>query len=186
MNAFRRGGKTKRHQQKPQEDQHRTNKLITAPKVRVIKADGEQAGIISTIEAIQLAEESGLDLVEVSPNSEPPVCRIMDYGKFRYQAQKKKAEARKNKTISVKELRIRYRTDVGDFDTKVKKAREFLEDGDKVKFSMRFRGREIAYYDLGLEKFQELAERLSDVAEIDDQSDLTGKQMFIVFAPLKS
>ena len=110
----------------------------------------------------------------------------MDYGKFRYQAQKKKAEARKNKTISVKELRIRYRTDVGDFDTKVKKAREFLEDGDKVKFSMRFRGREIAYYDLGLEKFQELAERLSDVAEIDDQSDLTGKQMFIVFAPLKS
>ena len=137
--------------------------------------------------AIESAAEAGLDLVEVSPNTEPPVCKLMDYGKFKYREQKKSAEARKKRTeVNIKELRIRYRTDVGDLETKLKKAREFLEDGDKVKFSMRFRGREIMYMDLGLKKFQEIVEHLSDVAEVDEQSQRPGRQIYIILAPTKS
>lgn len=165
-------------------DAHRINQRITAREVRVISDTGEQLGILAIRDALQRAEETGLDLVEVAAAANPPVCRLMDYGKFKYREQKKEAEARKKRTeMTTKELRIRYNTDVGDLDTKLKQARDFLDEGDKVKFSMRFRGREIAFQDLGQEKFKMLVERLSDVANVDEKSPLTGRQMYIVFAP---
>ncbi|MCL4143505.1 UNVERIFIED_CONTAM: hypothetical protein GTU68_055805, partial [Idotea baltica] len=170
-----------------EKDSHRINKAIRVPKVRLISGTGEQLGVQATAEALRLATEAGLDLVEVAPTADPPVCKLMDYGKFKYKEQKKLSEAKKKRTeVSIKELRIRYRTDVGDLETKLKRAREFLEAGDKVKFSMRFRGREIMYIELGLEKFEEIAERLNDVATIDDQSPSAGRQIYVVFAPLKS
>jgi translation initiation factor IF-3 len=168
------------------EDTHRVNDKITAKEVRVIDDEGEQLGILSLRDALQKAEDSALDLVEVAPTAKPPVCRIMDYGKFKYKEQKKEAEARKKRTeINTKELRIRYRTDSGDLDTKLKQAREFLLEGDKVKFVMKFRGREIMYVELGMVKFDEIVKNLSDIASIDDQSPVAGRQIHIVLAPLK-
>lgn len=184
MNAFRRGSRSKRPVVKQEQDAHRINHRIKVPRVRVIGGKGEQLGIQPTKEALRLAEEAELDLVEVSPNSDPPVCKLMDYGKFKYREQKKLAEARKKRTeVNIKELRIRYRTDKGDLDTKLKKARDFLAAGDKVKFSMRFRGREIVYLNLGMDKFKEIAAMLEDVAVIDDQSPPHGRQIHITFAP---
>lgn len=175
-----------RFQQPPQADSHRINKHIRAPKVRLISDSGEQLGIMPTREALERAEEVELDLVEVSPNTEPPVCKLMDYGKFKYREQKKESEAKKKRSEqSVKELRIRYRTDVGDLETKLKKARGFLEAGDKVKFSMRFRGREIVYQDLGQEKFQEIVDKLADVSTVDERSPARGRQIYIILAPQK-
>lgn len=168
------------------QETHRINRRITASQVRVISAAGEQLGVMPTPQAILLAEEAELDLVEVSPNSDPPVCKIIDYGKLRYRAQKKAAEARKHRTeIVIKELRLRYTTDVGDVELKLKQAREFLTEGCKVKFSMRFRGREIAHMDQGLEKLKSIAERLSDLAVIDDQSTAPARQIYVMFAPSK-
>jgi len=142
---------------------------------------------MQTRQALALAEETGLDLVEVAPNSNPPVCRIMDYGKFKYREQKKEAEARKNRSeTTLKELRIRYITDSGDLEVKLKKAREFLLEGNKVKFSMRFRGREVMYQDLGAEKFKAIIESLSDISQIDERSPLGGRQIHIVLAPGKA
>jgi translation initiation factor IF-3 len=167
-------------------DTHRVNYKIIAPKVFVISETGEQLGVMASKDGIALAESRELDLVEVSPNSNPPVCKIMDYGKFKYKEQKKTAEARKHRTENVvKELRIRYRTDVGDLDVKLRQAREFLEEGDKVKFSMRFKGREAQHVALGGEKFKMIAEKLADVASIDEKSPIYGNQIYIVFAPLK-
>lgn len=185
MANFRRAGYSGRRPQRPQvEETHRINSRIRAPKVRVIADDGEQLGILTSKEAYEIAQERGLDLVEVSPNSEPPVCKLMDYGKFKYKAQKKEAEAKKKRTeTSIKELRIRYRTDSGDLETKLKKARGFLAEGDKVKFSMRFRGREIVYLDLGVSKFEEIIEALSDVATVDERSPRHGRQIYIILAP---
>jgi len=168
-------------------DAHRINERITVPQVRLIADDGEQLGILSTPEAIRVAEERELDLVEVSPNADPPVCKLMDYGKFKYKEQKKEAEARKKRTeMTIKELRIRYRTDSGDLETKLKKAREFLDEGDKVKFSMRFRGREVMYLELGLEKFEEIISKLADVSTVDERSPARGRQIYIVLAPTKA
>ena len=167
-------------------DAHRINNRITAREVRVISSSGEQLGILPLRDALQMAESTELDLVEVAPQATPPVCRIMDYGKFRYKEQKKEAEARKKRTeTTTKELRVRYITDVGDLETKLKRAREFLAEGDKVKFSMRFRGREIAYLNLGAEKFDLIVERLADVAVVDERSPVFGRTMYIVFAPQK-
>ena len=185
MSSFRRGGQ--RGQKPPSPDAHRINKRIKASELRVIGDKGEQLGILSLQDALNAAEEAGLDLVEVAPTGKPPVCKLMDYGKFKYREQKKLAEARKKRSeTSIKELRIRYRTEKADLDTKLKRAREFLDAGDKVKFSMRFRGREIVYLDLGIEKFKEIAEALQDVATIDDQSPPRGRQIHITFAPAKS
>jgi translation initiation factor IF-3 len=170
----------------PQQEAHRINDRIPAREVRVIAEDGEQLGIKSIFDAIRIAEDAGLDLVEVAPEAKPPVCRIMDYGKFKYKEQKKEAKAKKNRNeITLKEIRIRYRTDSGDLDTKLKQARGFLADGDKVKFSMRFRGREIAYLNLGVEKLQQIEAALKDIAIIDDQSDKVGSVIFVTFAPVK-
>lgn len=187
MNAFRRSGGKGRRVKEQERDAHRINHHIRVPQVRVITDKGEQLGVLITKEAIRRAEESGMDLVEVAPEAKPPVCKFMDYGKFKYREQKKKAEAKKKRTeVSLKELRLRYRTDQGDLDTKLKHAKEFLEAGDKVKFSMRFRGREIVYLDLGWEKLNEVKAKLEDIAEVDDTSPPKGRQIFITFSPLKN
>lgn len=167
-------------------DTHRINHRILAKEVRVIADDGAQLGVLPIRDALSLAEKSELDLVEVAPQANPPVCRVMDYGKFKYREQKKEAEARKKRSeTTTKELRVRYITDVGDLETKLKQAREFLSEGDKVKFTMRFKGREIAYTALGREKFDIIAQRLSDVATIDERSPSSGRIIHITFAPAK-
>ena len=166
-------------------DEHRINERIYTPEVRLIAEDGEQLGVLPTAQALKLAEERNLDLVEVAPTAKPPVCRLMDYGKFKYKEQKKQAEARKKQTeVLTKELRVRYITDAGDLEVKLRKAREIIAEGNKVKFSMRFKGREIAYVDIGLEKFREINEALKDIAVVDERST-AGKQIHIIFAPAK-
>lgn len=188
MNTFKSGGARNRDWKRPVQSQeaHRINDRIIAREVRVIGDKGEQIGVISIRDALVMAETAGLDLVEVAPEANPPVCKLLDYGKLKYKEQKKEAEARKKRAENtVKELRIRYRTDSGDLETKLKHAREFLEEGDKVKFSMRFRGREVMYVELGNEKFNVIIERLADIATIDERSQLAGKQTYIVLAPLK-
>jgi translation initiation factor IF-3 len=165
---------------------HRINGRITAREVLLIGDKGEQHGVLATHQALAIADSKGLDLVEVSPNSNPPVCRLMDYGKFKYREQKKEADAKKNRTENtVKELRIRYSTDIGDLNTKLKHAREFLLEGDKVKFSMRFRGREIMHLDLGHQKIKQIVENLADIATVDEQSPMSGRQIYVVLAPAK-
>lgn len=189
MNTFSRsggfrGGRVRRPAPPP--DAHRINDFITAREVRVISATGEQLGVMQLRDALLKAQELELDLVEVAPTSKPPVCKILDYGKFKYKEQKKEAEAKKKRTeTSLKEIRLRYRTDIGDLETKLKQARDFLAEGDKVKFSMRFKGREAMYLDLGREKFDTIVERLADVAAVDERSPIAGRQIHIVLSPVK-
>ncbi len=179
-----RGGRFNRPTAPP--DTHRINEFIIAREVRVISPTGEQLGVLPLKDALQRAQELELDLVEVSPTAKPPVCKILDYGKFKYREQKKEAEAKKNRSeTSLKELRIRYRTDVGDLEVKLKQARDFLAEGDKVKFVMRFKGREAMYLDLGREKFEQIVQRLADVAVVDERSPISGRQIHITFAPAK-
>ena len=167
-----------------QEEQHRINDRIRAEQVRVIDSNGEQVGIQPLQQALSLATEQRLDLVEIAPQASPPVCKLIDYGKFKYQLQKKEADAKKNqRDNAVKELKIRYRTDIGDLKTKLKQARGFLSSGNRVKFSMRFRGREKAFVHLGKEKLEQLVGQLSDVANIYE-SNLRGKgQVYITLSP---
>lgn len=183
---FRGGGGGRFNRQQPP-DQHRINHRITAREVRLISETGEQLGVLTLKDALMAAERDGLDVVEVAPEAKPPVCRLMDYGKFKYREQKKESEAKKKRSEQeIKELRIRYRTDVGDLEVKLKHAREFLEEGHKVKFSMRFRGREAQYLDLGREKFEVIKSRLADIAVVDDKSPISGRQIHITFAPSKA
>jgi translation initiation factor IF-3 len=168
-------------------DTHRINHKIIAKEVRVVTEAGEQLGILSLRDAILKAESYDLDLVEVAPTAKPPVCKIMDYGKFKYKEQKKEAEAKKKRTENViKELRLTYRTASGDLETKLKHAREFLLEGDKVKFSMKFnKGREMLHVNLGLQKFDLIAAKLSDIATIDEKSLQNARQLYVIFAPIK-
>ncbi|MBB6254919.1 translation initiation factor IF-3 [Nitrospirillum iridis] len=141
-------------------------------------------GVVSLRDALIAAEEAGLDLVEVSPNAEPPVCKILDYGKFKYEAQKKAAEARKKqKIIEVKEIKLRPNIDDNDYDVKMRSARRFLEEGDKVKVTMRFRGREMAHQDLGMNVLVRVRELLDDMAKVEQMPKLEGKQMIMILAP---
>ena len=173
--------------QNQQAEDHRINFKIRCPEVRLIGDDGEQLGIMPTNDARKIAEDKGLDLVEVAPNAKPPVCKIMDYGKFKYREQKKEMAAKKKRTeTETKELRIRYRTDKGDSQTKLKQARSCIENGDKVKFSMRFKGREAMYIKVGVQKLNEITEALSDIAIIDEQSKPQGNNIYVVYAPDKS
>lgn len=168
----------------PPTDAHRINRHIRTPQVRLIGADGTQYGVVAIEDALRRAEEAQLDLVEVAPTAQPPVCRILDYGKFKYQQHKKEAEARrKQATTTVKELRLGYRTDVGDLERQIQKAREFLADGDRVKFSLRFRGREMAYQDLGREKLMRVCEALKDAATVEGNPRMEGRLMGVVLAP---
>lgn len=156
------------------------------PEVRVIADDGEQLGIMQTRDAVRLAREQGLDLVEVAATAQPPVCRIIDFGKFQYEAKKKANEAKKKQvTISVKEVKFRPGTDDHDYDFKMKHAREWLEDGDKVKATIFFRGREITHRELGAELLQRLEKDLKDYGEVEARPRMEGNQMFFIFAPKK-
>ena len=168
----------------PPPDAHRINRYIRAPQVRLVGADGTQFGVVQLEEALRRAEEAQLDLVEVAPTAQPPVCRILDYGKFKYQQHKKEAEARrKQATTTVKELRLGYRTDVGDLERQIQKARDFLAAGDRVKFSLRFRGREMAYQDLGRQKLMSVCEALKDTATVEGTPRMEGRLMGVVLAP---
>ncbi len=163
------------------QDKHRINQRIRAEEVRVIDDDGEQVGIQPLAQALALATEKELDLVEISPQSSPPDCKLIDYGKYKYKLQKKESEAKKNqRDNAIKELKIRYCTDTGDLKTKLRHARSFLCDGNKVKFSMRFRGREKAFVHLGKEKLQKIAGQLSDIAEVYEQNYRGRTQMLVI------
>jgi len=160
------------------------NREITARSVRLVGADGEMVGVVSLRDALLAAEDAGLDLVEVAPQAEPPVCKILDYGKFKYEAQKKAAEARKKqKIIEVKEIKLRPGIDDNDYDVKMRAARRFLEEGDKVKVTMRFRGREMAHQDLGMNVLMRVRDNLDDLAKVEQMPKLEGRQMVMVIAP---
>jgi translation initiation factor IF-3 len=168
----------------PPPDAHRINRHIRVPQVRLVGPDGAQLGVVAIEDALRRAEEAQLDLVEVAPKAQPPVCRILDYGKFKYQEHKKEAEARrKQATTTVKELRLGYRTDVGDMARQIHKAREFLAAGDRVKFTLRFRGREMAYQNLGREKLLKVCEALSDAATVEGNPRMEGRLMGVLLAP---
>ncbi|HSH41882.1 MAG TPA: translation initiation factor IF-3 [Arenicellales bacterium] len=168
------------------EKQLRINDGITAPQVRLIDAEGEQVGVVSLDEAKGTAREAGLDLVEISPNADPPVCRIMDYGKYRYEDSKKKAAAKKKqKQMQIKEVKFRPGTDSGDYAVKLRNLQRFLEDGDKVKVTMRFRGREMAHQELGLELLKEVESDLEEIGTVEQYPKLEGRQMVMVIAPKK-
>lgn len=154
--------------------------------MRVIDDEGEQLGVMPTREALNLARERGLDLVEVAAQADPPVCRIIDYGKFQYEAKKKASEAKKKQvTITVKEVKFRPGTDDHDYNFKMKHARDWLESGDKVKATIFFRGREITHRELGAQLLARLEEDLADYGEVEQRPRMEGNQMFLVFAPKK-
>jgi translation initiation factor IF-3 len=170
----------------PPEDTHRINRKIRVPQVRLIDANGAQIGVVPIDEALRRAEDAQLDLVEVAPTAQPPVCRILDYGKFKYQLHKKEAEAkRKSSTTTVKELRLGYRTDTGDIERQITRARGFLEVGDRVKFILRFRGREMAYQDLGRQKLLGVCDALKDAASIEGTPRMEGRMMSVILVPSK-
>ena len=152
----------------------------------MVDAAGEMVGVVSIRDALIAAEEAGLDLVEVSPNADPPVCKILDYGKFKYEAQKRANEARKKqKIIEVKEIKMRPNIDDNDYDVKMRSARRFLEEGDKVKVTMRFRGREMAHQHLAMDILEKVKTEIADLAKVEQMPKLEGRQMIMVMAPLK-
>ncbi len=154
--------------------------------MRLIGVDGEQLGIIKTFDAIKMAEDVGVDLVEIAPNAEPPVCRLMDFGKFKYQEQKRQAEARaKQKIIQVKEVKFRPATDEGDYQVKLRNLKRFLDEGDKAKVTLRFRGREMAHQELGMRVLERVRDDLLDMAVVEAMPKLEGRQMVMVLSPKK-
>lgn len=170
----------------PSRDGPRVNSQITVPTVRMIDENGEMVGVLPIREALSRAAEAGLDLVEISPNAEPPVCKILDFGKYKYEIQKKKNEARKKqKVIEVKEIKFRPATDDHDYQTKVRKLQEFLQEGDKAKVTMRFRGREMAHQELGLKLLERVRNDLEAVSQVEAMPRLEGRQMVMVLAPKK-
>lgn len=167
-----------------EKDGPRVNREINVRSVRLVGADGEMIGVVSIRDALIAAEEAGLDLVEISPNAEPPVCKILDYGKFKFEAAKKKNEAKKKqKVIEVKEIKLRPNIDDHDYDVKMKAAMRFLEEGDKVKVTLRFRGREMAHQDLGVSLLQRVREQLEEQTKVEQLPKLEGRQMVMVLAP---
>ena len=156
------------------------------PRVRVIGADGEMVGVLSRDEALALAEESGMDLVEIQPQADPPVCRIMDFGKYKFELQKKaNAAKKKQKQVEIKELKFRPVTDEGDYQIKMRNIRRFLEEGDKVKINIRFRGREMSHQELGREMATRIETELGDEIVIESRPRLEGRQMVMMIAPKK-
>ena len=162
----------------------RVNEQIEAEKVRVVNADGEMVGVISKEEGIEIAVEAGLDLVEVSPNADPPVCKVLDYGKYKYEAQKKANEARKKqKVIDVKEIKMRPGIDEHDYQVKMRSVRRFLDEGDKVKMTIRFRGREMAHQELGMKVLDRVREDVDELAKVEQFPKSEGRLMTMVIAP---
>lgn len=162
----------------------RYNEFINVPKVRVIDDEGENLGVMFTQEAIEQAAEVGLDLVEVSPNADPPVCKFLDIGKFKYEAQKKANIARKTqKTQELKEIKMRPNIDDHDYDTKMKKVHDFIGEGDKVKITLRFRGRELSHGQLGMQLLQRVQQDAAEVAKVESYPRMEGRQMLMVLSP---
>lgn len=162
----------------------RINREIRAAKVRVIGADGTQVGVMTVPQALQAAEEVGLDLVEISPNAEPPVCKIVDYGKFRYQQTKREKESKKSQhQVKVKEIKLKPNIDTHDLDVKIKHAREFITNGDKVRVTCTFRGRELMYTNKGQEVINHICDQLADIASPESPAKLLGKSLTTVLAP---
>ncbi len=160
------------------------NEEIRDKEIRVVSDDGEQLGIMSASEALKIAESRNLDLVKIAPMAKPPVCKIMDYGKFRFEKAKKEKEAKKNqKTIEIKEIRLSLNIDTHDFDTKINHARKFIASGNKVKVSIRFRGREMAHPELGTVIMNRCAEAIADCASVEKPAKLEGRQMLMFLAP---
>ena len=167
----------------PKDDGPRINEQIKVNEVRLVDENGEMKGVVPVAEAIKLAEEAGLDLVEVSPNAAPPVCKILDYGKYKYEQQKKAAEARKKqKVVDVKEVKIRPGIEEHDYQVKLRNARRFLENGDKVKVTMRFRGREMAHQEIGMDVLKRMITELSDVGKVDLHPKMEGRQVIMVLS----
>jgi translation initiation factor IF-3 len=169
------------------ERKHRLNREIMAPNVRLNGVENEPLGIVSIHDALRMAGEADVDLVEIAAAADPPVCRLMDYGKFKYQEQKRAAEAKsKQKIIEVKEVKFRPGTDEGDYAIKMRNLRRFIaEDGDKGKVTLRFRGREITHQDIGMRLLERIRDELSDVAVVEHMPKLEGRQMIMVLAPKK-
>ena len=163
---------------------HQLNEEITDKEIRLIGAQGEQLGIVSAEQALTIAEEQGLDLVKISPQAVPPVCKLMDYGKFRFEQGKREKEAKKNQHIvEIKEVRMSPHIDIGDFNTKLKSAQKFLTDGDRVKVSVRFRGREMAHTDIGREILGRFAEACAEMGTLDKPCKMEGRSMVMFLAP---
>ncbi|MEQ8193067.1 MAG: translation initiation factor IF-3 [Rhodospirillales bacterium] len=160
------------------------NEEIDVPKVRLVDADGEMVGVLSPKEAMEMAFEVNLDLVEVSPNADPPVCKILDYGKFKYNEQKRRHEARKKqKVIEVKEIKMRPGIDTHDYEVKMRSARRFLDEGDKVKVTIRFRGRELAHQELGMQVLNRVRAELDEISKVEQFPTMEGRMMTMVIAP---
>ena len=168
------------------EKEHRINDDINVPKIRLIDAEGENHGVVSLRDAMEMAYDAELDLVEIVPNAKPPVCRIMDYGKFRFDESKKAAIARKNqKQVQVKEIKMRPATDEGDYQIKLRKLKEFLDEGDKVKVTLRIKGREMAHKELGMDVLKRVEKELEEVAVVEQFPRLEGRQMVMMLGAKK-
>ena len=164
----------------------RVNRMIRVPEIRLIDHDGENVGVVSPAQGMDMAEEVGLDLVEISPNANPPVCKIMDFGKFKYEQQKKANEAKKKqKIIEIKEVKFRPNIDTHDYDVKMRSVFKFLGEGDKVKVTLRFRGREMAHQELGRDLLKRIADDIDTTGKIESMPKLEGRQMTMVVAPAK-
>ncbi|MCK4860625.1 MAG: translation initiation factor IF-3 [Rhodobacteraceae bacterium] len=175
------------HNAPPQRDTGpRVNERITSAEIRLIGAEGENVGVVTPATGLEMAQEVGLDLVEISPNAKPPVVKIMDFGKFKYEQQKRDSEARKKqKIIEVKEVKFRPNTDTHDYDVKMRNVFKFLENGDKVKVTLRFRGREMAHLDLGRKLLLRVAADITELGKIDMMPKMEGRQMVMMINPLK-
>lgn len=158
--------------------------MIRVPEIRLIDENGDNHGVVTPAHALSMAEEVGLDVVEISPNAKPPVCKIMDLGKFKYENQKKAAEAKKKqKVIEIKEVKFRPNIDTHDYDVKMRNVNRFLEDGDKVKVTLRFRGREMAHQELGRDLLKKISGDLEEIAKVESMPKMEGRQMIMVVAP---
>ena len=163
----------------------RSNNRISSPEVQVITSDGENLGVLNTNEAISMAKNQGLDLIEISPNANPPVCKIMDMGKYKYDLQKKANQAKKKqKTVSLKEIKLRPGTETHDYNFKIKNAKKFISKGDKVKFTVKFKGREMQHTELGKELMNKIIDETKDIAKVESQPKFEGKQMVMIIQPI--
>ena len=171
----------------PEKSGPRTNREIRVPTVQLIDAEGQNRGPTPIQEAMQLAEDAGLDLVEIVPNANPPVCKILDYGKFRFEEQKKKAETRKKaKRVELKEIKVRPNIDDHDYEVKMKAIHRFFEEGDKVKVTLRFRGREMQHTNLGMDLLERMRQELDGIAKVEHEPRFEGRQVVMVMAPRAS
>lgn len=177
-------GKNNRFQRNFNKDEHRINERIRVPQVRLIDEEGNQVGVVDTRDALEMARSKNLDLMEVAPEANPPVCKITDYGKFKYEKKKKEQQAKKKQsTTKVKEVQLRPHTGEHDLDYKFKNVRTFLEDGDKAKITMLFRGREMAHTEPGYKIMRELADKMKDIAVVEAEPKLEGRRMIMILAP---